>query len=246
MKTLLFTVIAFVVATASAKENQPECVDFAVKTAVQKNFKTFGAGSHSCGIKPLNIGQFLETYLVCVSDETEPTEYIMVVEPRNNQCKVKFLGSATESTTPNFDTNSISISNITDAIQCSQDSSDGILVCRKPSKGPSQEELNKNDPCYETLFNKLLKDASVNNEWGFEALLVISKSEAKELIDNSGLAQDEVDETELANTKKLIDQDNSLSYIMHWTAPSNSGSTVIVADKLTCKESTSVTISSEE
>ena len=121
MKKLLFTIAATLVATASANEGVPQCADFTVKAAVQKNFKTYGASTNSCGIKPLNIGEFLETFLVCVSDETES-----------------------------------------------------------------------------------------------------------------------------ADAEKLIDADDSLTYILGWTAPSNSGSSIVIADKSTCKEKMSVVVSSEE
>lgn len=246
MKSLLFAAMALLVATASAKDGQPVCADETVKAAVQKNYKQYGASTNSCGIKPLNVGEFLETYLVCVSDETEPTEYIAVVEPRNGKCNVKFLAAATEASTPNFDTETIYVRDIADAISCRQDPSDGILVCAKPKKGPTQEEINNQDPCYKTLAAQLEKDAAQSGDWGFESLSVISKDGAWDAVNDSELAQSETSELEYANFKKLVRSDDTLTYFLTWTAPSNSGTSILVADKLTCKEKASIVTYSEE
>ena len=41
------------------------------------------------GIKPLHAGGWLENFVVLVSDEVEPSEWLVVVETKN--CKIKFL-----------------------------------------------------------------------------------------------------------------------------------------------------------
>ena len=92
---------------------------------------------------------------------------------------------------------------------------------------------------------QLFTEALASNlSWGFESLAVILKSEAKKMITNADW--DNASETEIANANKLIDQDNTLTYILGWTAPSNSGSSIIIADIATCKQTESVTVSSEE
>lgn len=245
MKSLFFVIVIALATAASASENKPQCADATVRAAVQKNYKQYKASTNSCGIKPLVIGEFLETYLVCVSDETEPTEYIAVIDPREGKCNVKFIGAANEASTPHFDTDSIQVRDLTDALQCSQDPSDGILVCKKPVKGPTQEEINAKDACYKDVRKKLFSDALASNlSWGFEELHVISKTFATTYVDEA--PWDEASETEKANAKKLIDANYTLTYLLDWTAPSNKGSSVVIVDKDSCKEITSVVVISEE
>ena len=245
MKSLLLT-ITLLMGTTSFAQDEAQCADHAVKAAVQKNYKQYNASTNSCGIKPLNVGEFLETYLVCVSDETDPTEYIVVIDPRGGKCKVKFLDSATESSTPNFDNSTLYIKDIEGAIQCSQDPADGILNCKKPvqHKEPTQEELNAKDVCYKPLEAKLFADVNAKGEWGFEFLAAISKANAYEYLQEA--PGDEVSAKDLASAKKLIDSDSTLTYLLGWTAPGNAGSSVIIAEKATCTEKISYVVGSEE
>ncbi len=45
--------------------------------------------------KTLNASNFLETYIVGASDEVEPSDFILVVDPNKN-CAIKFIGVAND------------------------------------------------------------------------------------------------------------------------------------------------------
>lgn len=125
-KIIVATVVATIALTAQAKEQELKCVNKAVSGATLKNFKNYGASTNSCGIKLLHAGDFKETYIVCTSDETEPTEYIVVMDP-NKKCKMDFIASTNESSTPTFDSDE----GLLKSIECSIDNGDNKLVCSK-------------------------------------------------------------------------------------------------------------------
>lgn len=114
--------------------NQPKCADEAVKAAVSKNFKSFGASTSSCGIKALNIADHLETYMVCTSDETDPMEYIVVMQTAKSnskgdivkRCVPSFVGNSNDAKTPNFE----SEEGLLKSIECSIDNGDNKLICK--------------------------------------------------------------------------------------------------------------------
>ncbi len=109
-----FVILSLVVsfASVSAFAGAAECSKVAEEVAAKADKAKFGAEASSCGSKLLNKGSELETYLVCVSDETDPSEWIVVVEPkvinRNSgnvlaTCQVRYKGYATDAASPNFD-----------------------------------------------------------------------------------------------------------------------------------------------
>ncbi len=122
MNKLFLSIVLLV--TQAAFANEPQCVDQTVRQTVMHNFSKFGASTNSCGIKALNIGDFLETYLVCSSDETEPTEYVVVVNA--DTCETAFIDAATEASTPNFNTDG----GLLESVECSIDGYDSQLTCR--------------------------------------------------------------------------------------------------------------------
>ncbi|MES2854465.1 MAG: hypothetical protein V4692_01325 [Bdellovibrionota bacterium] len=108
LKSLL--VCSFLLLSVSAQAADLKCADKATEFATKKNFKRFGASTHNCGTKLLASGEFLETYLVCVSDETDPSEWVVVVEKEGKNalgklidCKIKFADVQYDSQTPTFD-----------------------------------------------------------------------------------------------------------------------------------------------
>lgn len=114
-----------------------KCADEAVASAVTKNYKTFKASTGSCGIKALNLGAHLETYVVCTSDETDSMEYIVVVEKskydsktkKSTPCVVSYVGNLTDAATPNFESED---GLIADAQGCSiSDGKNAKISCGK-------------------------------------------------------------------------------------------------------------------
>jgi hypothetical protein len=85
LSTLFITLSAFAA---------PKCETQAKKYGYQAANKTFGAESVEsrsvCGAELLDGGDFLETYVVGISDEVEPSEFIVVVDKKT--CKLKFAG----------------------------------------------------------------------------------------------------------------------------------------------------------
>lgn len=129
MKTLLVTVFVLGLAQmASASQTQDlKCADEAVKAAILSNFKRFGASTGSCGAKLLTAGDYLETYLVCVSDETDPSEWVVVMDKKGKGCKVKHADSQYDSETPNFE----SSEGLLKTVECSIDYGDNAkLICK--------------------------------------------------------------------------------------------------------------------
>ncbi len=105
----------------------PKCANQAVESAVTKNFKRFGASTNSCGATLLSAGEYRETYLVCVSDETDPSEWVVVIN--TVQCKVEYAGTQSESETPTFD--SLNPAQLLKTQECSADQGlDGKVHCQ--------------------------------------------------------------------------------------------------------------------
>lgn len=78
-----------------------KCADAAVKAAMESNYKSFHNSGGTCGAKLLTAGDYTETYLVCVSDETDPSEY--VVNMKRDGCKVQFADAQHDSQSPHFE-----------------------------------------------------------------------------------------------------------------------------------------------
>lgn len=91
MKLALALVALFTTLSAFAA---PKCETQAKKYGYQAANKAFGTGSEEsrsvCGAELLDGGDFLETYVVGISDEVEPSEFIVVVDKKT--CKLKFAG----------------------------------------------------------------------------------------------------------------------------------------------------------
>lgn len=110
--TMIVILMTALTSVASAKSNlKPKCEDIAVKAAEKANYKLFGAETGSCGSKLLHLGDTVETYLVCITDETDPSEWVVAVKrdvaDKNGKvvktCKVEYTGYAMDAATPNFD-----------------------------------------------------------------------------------------------------------------------------------------------
>lgn len=134
MKRAVIAIAVFASSAATAKSYQPECHNEAVKAAVMSNYKKFGAGTNSCGLKALHLGEQLETYIACTSDETDPMEHIVVMEKvrsgRNGKitgrCVVGFVDVLTDAQHPNFE----SEQGLIETVECTIDSSDEKLICK--------------------------------------------------------------------------------------------------------------------
>lgn len=98
-------------AFASAEKPVLECANEAVKVATARNHKRYDVSTNSCGAKLLSIGDHLETYLVCLTDETEPSEWVVVMKKKETneknevvrKCAPKFADAQTDVRNPNFD-----------------------------------------------------------------------------------------------------------------------------------------------
>lgn len=88
------------------------------------------------------------------------------------------------------------------------------------------------DACLATLEQKLVTD-SANQEWGFDRIVSISKEDA--IVDIDGALWDMNDEDTLEKAKVAAQEDGKLFYGIGWTAPSNEGYNVIIADSTTCE-----------
>lgn len=124
-------------AAAFAKKSEaPQCADQAVYAAVAKNYKSLDVSTSSCGVKALNVGSQLETYVVCTSDETDPMEYIVTVRPSkydvkkntSKKCVVEYVSSASEGSTPSFESEDGLVKG---AQECSVEYGDGKINCSK-------------------------------------------------------------------------------------------------------------------
>ena len=82
-----------------------------MQAATESSYKQFNASGGSCGAKLLTAGDFNETYLVCISDETDPSEWVVVIEKKSQatkklaarDCVVKYAGVQYDSQTPHFE-----------------------------------------------------------------------------------------------------------------------------------------------
>jgi hypothetical protein len=133
MKSIILVISTFMTLNAFAGKT-PTCANQAVYAAVEKNYKTFEAGTNSCGIKALHIGETLETYLVCTSDETDPMEYVVTVQPTkyndgkpNELCAVSYVEVSYDSETPDFDSDEGLIANTQN---CKIDYGDDKVICK--------------------------------------------------------------------------------------------------------------------
>lgn len=100
MKNKLILVLSLISAAAFAEET-PKCLSQVGKPALARINRMDGwrgaADTRAIyGIKPLFIGAFNETYLIAVSDEVEPSEWIAVVN--SGTCKIQFLDVANDGT----------------------------------------------------------------------------------------------------------------------------------------------------
>lgn len=126
MKSLAMTLLVLAFAQTSFAAQELKCADQAVKAATMSNFKQTNASTGSCGAKLLTAGDYLETYLVCVSDETDPSEWVVVMSKKGGKCKVKLADNQYDSETPNFE----SSEGLLKTIECSIDFGDTKLVCK--------------------------------------------------------------------------------------------------------------------
>lgn len=97
-------------AAKASDDDALQCQAVAEKAAVKADTRIFGAEANSCGSKLLHAGRYLETYLVCASDETDPSEWIVVVrkyESKNGhvtgRCVVKHVDYTYDDETPDFE-----------------------------------------------------------------------------------------------------------------------------------------------
>jgi hypothetical protein len=113
LKLISATLIITLAPAAMAKTAplSAKCESVAQEAAVKANKKFFGAETSGCGSKLLHLGDQLETYLVCVTDETDPSEWIVAVERAEHdkktgkttaECVVKYSGYAVDAATPYF------------------------------------------------------------------------------------------------------------------------------------------------
>jgi hypothetical protein len=109
---LLLSILSASNVFAMNRDLKPMCEQVAQDAAVKANKKMFGAETGPCGIKILHLGDQLETYLACVSDETDPSEWVVVVKRQvfdkktrklTGTCKVQYSGYAVDAATPDFD-----------------------------------------------------------------------------------------------------------------------------------------------
>ncbi|MES2800883.1 MAG: hypothetical protein V4654_00195 [Bdellovibrionota bacterium] len=127
MKSLAMVLFVLGMGQVSFAAQELQCADQAVKTATMKNFKRFGASTGSCGAKLLTAGAYSETYLVCVSDETDPSEWVIVMKKANKGCHVKYADTQHDSETPNFE----SSEGLLKTVECSIDHADNAkLICK--------------------------------------------------------------------------------------------------------------------
>lgn len=113
MRSLIIVTLSMLSFSAFAKSDlSAKCETQAVAAAVKANKKKFGAETSDCGAKLLHLGDQLETYLVCVSDETDPSEWIVTVKrdvfsKRTHKvvgtCDVEYTGYAVDASTPDFE-----------------------------------------------------------------------------------------------------------------------------------------------
>ncbi|MBY0518103.1 MAG: hypothetical protein K2P81_14435 [Bacteriovoracaceae bacterium] len=96
MKAIIALVCLFVALSAFA---QGKCEKEAKKFGYQAANQTFGMESEEsrsvCGATLLDNGDFIETYIVGISDEVEPSEFIVILDKKT--CKKKFAAVSKDS-----------------------------------------------------------------------------------------------------------------------------------------------------
>ncbi len=98
------------------------------------------------------------------------------------------------------------------------------------------------DSCLKELETEIKR---IEGTDGFENLAALSKKDAVQMLNQA--SWDDVTEIELANAKALVSNNSSLTFQLNWTAPSNSGSSVVVVpNKDNCKKYLSIVTWSEE
>lgn len=133
MSKILFVALTSIACNYALAQNNLECANKAVEVATTKNFKVHGANTGSCGAKLLTAGKFLETYLVCISDETDASEWVVVMKKnvfKNNKivqtCGVASAEVQYESQTPNFE----SQDGILNTVECTMENDDQKAKCK--------------------------------------------------------------------------------------------------------------------
>ena len=134
LSVLVLTTTSAFASRLSTSSTTPTCANEAVYAAVAKNYKTFGASTSSCGVKALNLGNDLETYIVCTTDETDPMEYIVTINPTKyvkdkepKKCAVEYVSASNETSTPTFESEEGLIKG---AQQCSIDDGAAVIICK--------------------------------------------------------------------------------------------------------------------
>lgn len=106
----------------------------------------------------------------------------------------------------------------------------------------SNASMAQSDICLKKLQSKYATDAKKDSSWDFDGITSVNKPDVKLLIEDS------YEEIEIQKEKmlSLVKNKNILFYLMSWNAPSNSGGTIVAADKKTCKPILEILYQSEE
>lgn len=100
------------------------------------------------------------------------------------------------------------------------------------------------DSCQNIISNRMKDKARRAGDWSFEGLNSASKIEAIEAIQSA--SSDNVSDEKRESSLKKANEADRLFYILDWTAPSNSGASVLVVKASTCRILSEVAFSSEE
>lgn len=212
------------------------CGDKALQYAVIESYKKTSNPTKTCGINELNIGQNTETFVVCIKENTNYSEYIVTLDRVKRSCPLNSIHLSTENKAPSF---ILPESTIGGHLVCSIENAQRNLICKKTKTHEDvQREIQNKDICYKTLLNKM------ENTEGFEGLSVIDRDYAVEAVNEAHF--DHVSDEEKIIFNKQVKNKNTLYYMLYWTAPSNSGSSVLLADSKTCQEIGFYTVDSEE
>lgn len=92
--------------------------------------------------------------------------------------------------------------------------------------------LTQKDTCFKTLKTKLSQEAKASPNWTFESLKILTHKEAQEAL-KTALAED--NEKGRNHALSLIGNSNFLFYNLNWTAPSNSGNSILTVERKTCE-----------
>lgn len=87
------------------------------------------------------------------------------------------------------------------------------------------------DACLNVLEKKYQSDAKASSDWGYEGISTLSLKQAKSMV-KEALPDD--GEKARATMQGLLGDKNMLFYTLQWNAPSNTGITIIAADKRSC------------